>query len=61
MSKKPLTRVTGAKPADATESHQSIEDQTRAFLARGGNIESVTTGVTGVQSLAGSKQIIISR
>lgn len=59
MISKPLTRLADKKAPDAEESHQSIEAQTRAFLARGGKVESVTTGETGIHSLAGNKQIVI--
>lgn len=41
----------------AIETSQSIEAQTRAFIESGGQITKINSGVSGMQSLAGSKQI----
>lgn len=54
-----LTAPAKIKKPDAVESSLSIEEQTKAFLAQGGNIEQVNSGVSGQQSLAGPKHIVI--
>ena len=43
------------------ETHQSIADQTAAFLAAGGKIESVGTGVTGQEKLAGRQKTFLAK
>jgi hypothetical protein len=49
------------KKAASTETHQSIEDQTAAFLKAGGAIQEVERGVTGQQKLAGPRQIVLGK
>ncbi|QCF24562.1 hypothetical protein [Hydrocarboniclastica marina] len=43
------------KANDVAETHQTIEEQTRAFLKSGGAIEQVRSGVSGQASLGGPK------
>lgn len=43
------------------ESRRSIEEQTAAFLRRGGKIQSIPSGVTGIEKLVGSRQIVLSK
>ncbi len=52
-----------AKPKKAAshETHQTIEDQTAAFLESGGAIQEVARGVTGQQKLAGPRQIVLGK
>ena len=53
------TRHSGSKkkqPA-ASETSQSIAEQTEAFLRAGGQIQQISNGVSGQQSLAGRKHI----
>ena len=47
------------KQPAATETSQSIEEQTKAFLESGGKIEQINTGVSGQQSMAGPKHITL--
>jgi len=49
------------KSKSSTETHQSIEEQTAAFLAAGGKIEQVDRGVTGQQSIAGPRHIVLGK
>jgi hypothetical protein len=48
------------KAAASTETSESIEDQTAAFLKGGGKVEAVPRGVSGQTSLAARKHITIS-
>jgi len=48
------------QPAN-TETSQSIEAQTKAFLESGGKINYINTGVSGQQSLAGPKHISLGK
>lgn len=57
MAAKPTRAASKKKQAAATESSQSIEEQTKAFLASGGEIEQINSGVSGQQSMAGPKHI----
>ena len=53
------TRQSGAKkkqPA-ASETSQSIADQTEAFLQSGGHIQEIKSGISGQESLASRKHI----
>ena len=53
------TRQSGSKkkqPA-ASETSQSIAEQTEAFLRAGGQIQEINSGVSGQESLAGRKHI----
>ena len=56
-AKKPQRAPAKKKQPSAVETSQSIEDQTKAFLAGGGKIENITSGVSGQQSMAGPKHI----
>ncbi len=57
MVSKPKTAASKKKKPAATETSQSIEEQTQAFLAAGGTITQVKSGVSGQQSLAGPRHI----
>jgi len=57
MTVKAKTASTKKKPSGTTETSQSIEEQTRAFLESGGKIEHVNSGVSGQQSLVGPRHI----
>jgi hypothetical protein len=48
------------KQPAATETSSSIDEQVKAFLAAGGSIEKVKTGVTGQQNMPGPRHINIS-
>lgn len=60
MASKPKRATGSAKAPAATETSDSIEQQTRDFLKSGGSIENVPRGVSGQQSMAGPKHIRIS-
>jgi len=47
------------KQPAASETSKSIEEQTKAFLASGGKIEEINTGVSGQQSISGPKHITL--
>jgi hypothetical protein len=49
------------KKTTAIETHQTIEDATSAFLASGGEIQQIPSGVSGQQSLKRSKHIVIGK
>jgi hypothetical protein len=57
MAAKPTRTANKKKAAAATESSLSIEEQTKAFLNSGGEIEQINSGVSGQQSMAGPKHI----
>jgi hypothetical protein len=59
MALKPKTAPAKKKQPAASETSQSIEDQTRAFLESGGQIEKINSGVSGQQSIAGPKHITL--
>ena len=59
MAAKPKTTTSKKKQPAAVETSQSIEEQTRAFLEKGGEIAEINTGVSGQQSLAGPKHITL--
>jgi len=48
--------VKSKKPA-ASETHNSIAEQTAAFLKAGGEIQKIAKGVTGRENDAGPRQI----
>lgn len=48
------------QPAN-TETSQSIQEQTKAFLESGGKVSYINTGVSGQQSLAGPKHISLGK
>ncbi len=45
------------KAPAATETSASIEEQTKAFLASGGKIQEIDTGVSGQQNVSGPRHI----
>ena len=47
------------KAPAAVETAKSIEEQTRAFLQAGGNIQQIETGVTGQENMPGPKHITL--
>ena len=57
------TTIMAAKPkkSAASETHQSIEEQTAAFLKAGGEIEQVGRGITGQQNIAGPRHIVLQK
>ncbi len=57
MAKKALTRTAKKKEPDAVETSMSIEEQTKAFLQSGGQVEQVNTGVSGQIGIAGPRHI----
>ncbi|RRJ84258.1 hypothetical protein [Aestuariirhabdus litorea] len=59
MAARPRTAATRKQPQEALETSKSIADQTRAFLEAGGEIEKVKQGVSGMQSMAGSRHITL--
>lgn len=59
MSKKQAS--TKRKPAPATETSLSIEEQTKAFLAQGGAIQQIPKGVSGQTNFSGPRHIILGQ
>jgi|TARA_Y100000310_G_scaffold345577_1_gene466809 hypothetical protein len=57
MAARPKAVTAKKKQSTATETSQSIEEQTKAFLAAGGKIQHINAGVSGQQSMAGPKHI----
>lgn len=49
--------ATKKKQPAATETSESIEKQMQEFLARGGQIEHIDSGVSGQSQLTGSRHI----
>ena len=60
MAARPKTAAAKKKQPNASETSLSIEEQTAAFLKAGGTIEKIESGVSGQQSMAGSKHITLS-
>ena len=56
-AKPAMRRVAKKKVPDAVETSLSIEEQTAAFLKKGGNIQEINTGVSGQVGIAGPKHI----
>lgn len=54
---KPKTVAPKKKKPAVTETSQSIEEATQAFLDAGGSITQIKSGVSGQQSLAGPRHI----
>ena len=50
-----------SKKTAASETHQSIEEQTAAFLKAGGEIQKIAKGVTGYENNAGPRQIVLGK
>ena len=59
MAAKPKTAPAKKKQPAAAETSLSIEEQTKAFLKQGGEIEQINSGVSGQQSMAGPKHITL--
>lgn len=57
MTAKAKTISEKKKSSGTTETSKSIEEQTKAFLESGGEIEHINSGVSGQQSLVGPKHI----
>ena len=57
MAAKPTRAAANNKQPSAAETSLSIAEQTEAFLAAGGTIEKIDSGVSGQQSVAGPKHI----
>ncbi len=53
---KPMYRKSIPKPQPARETHESIRTQTEAFLRRGGRVQVVPQGFTGITEIAGPAQ-----
>ncbi len=49
------------KKSAPAETHQSIAEQTAAFLKAGGKIDQIAQGVTGQQQLAGPRHIVLGK
>lgn len=56
----PKTRTANKKQPAAVETSLTIEEQTKAFLASGGAIEAIDSGISGQQSMAGPRHITLS-
>jgi hypothetical protein len=52
-----LRAASKKKEPAATQTSSAIDDQIKAFLESGGAIEEIKSGVSGQESLFGSKQI----
>ncbi len=59
MAARQKTVAAKKKQPTATQTSQSIQEQTKAFLGAGGEITQVDAGVSGQQSMAGPKHISI--
>jgi hypothetical protein len=57
--KKPTRAAAKKKQPASVETSQSIEEQTKAFLAQGGQVEAVQIGMSGQQNLTGPKHITL--
>lgn len=58
MTTKPLKRTSKKKEA-AAETSLSIEEQTKAFLAAGGKVEQINSGISGQPSMSPPKPFTI--
>ena len=58
MAAKP-SKAAAKKQAAATETSESIAEQTKAFLKSGGKIQQITAGVSGQKSMAPNKHITL--
>lgn len=59
MAVKPKTAPAKKKAPAAIETSNSIEQQTKAFLKEGGQIEYINNGVSGQQNVSGPKHIYL--
>ncbi|MFT4718975.1 MAG: hypothetical protein ACI9SB_000137 [Candidatus Azotimanducaceae bacterium] len=57
MAAKPKTAPAKKKQPAASETSQSIAEQTEAFFKSGGKINEIKSGISGQQSVAGPKHI----
>lgn len=57
MASSPAKSASKRKQQASSETSASIEEQTRAFLEGGGEIQQINTGVSGQQSIRGPKHI----
>jgi hypothetical protein len=55
MARKPLRTAGKKKPPPAVETSSSLEDKVQAFLAAGGEIEQIKSGVSGQANLLDPK------
>lgn len=61
MSNSPKRAAAKKKPPAAVETHDSIAEQTAAFLASGAKIEKVPRGVSGQPMGAVSRHIVLGK
>jgi hypothetical protein len=61
MPKKALKVSHQKKQAAATETHESIADQVSAFLAAGGEIQQIKSGISGQKNLSGPRHIVLGK
>ncbi len=61
MAAKPKSGAAKKRQPAVTETSQSIEEQTKAFLKAGGKVDYINSGVSGQKSLAGKKQISLGK
>tara|TARA_R110001592_G_scaffold66617_2_gene204589 strand:+ start:31795 stop:31986 length:192 start_codon:yes stop_codon:yes gene_type:complete len=59
MATKTRAAAKKKQPA-ATQTSKAIDEQVKAFLASGGAIEEIKTGVTGQQNMPGPRHINLS-
>ncbi len=55
MAQKPAPRIASKKAAAASETSESIAEQTRRFLQSGRKIEVIASGVSGQPRVTGKK------
>lgn len=55
MAKKPLRTAGKKKQPAAVETSSSLDDKVQAFLAAGGQIEQIESGVSGQQNVPARK------
>ena len=55
MAAEPHKRVSTKKKPVVTETSLSIEEQTKAFLEAGGQVEQINSGISGQPSMAPQK------
>ena len=61
MTRKPTRAAAKKKQPAAVETSESIEEQTRLFLASGNRIQVIDNGVSGQPSMAVNKQIKLGK
>ena len=61
MARKPTRAAAKKKQPAAVETSESIEEQTRLFLASGNEIQVIGNGISGQPSMAVSKQIKLGK